>query len=291
MKIANEKNHSCSCTDEYSLLKKVIVSSPEHMRITEIINETQKHYAEDNIDIEKAIQQHENFVKVLQEQGIEVKYTESSPPLNEQVFTRDIGFCIEEQMYISSLASDIRQGEVKPLIQLMTQMDLPFTRLFAPSIEGGDVMLDHSTIWLGISGRTDARAASYLEKVLPDHEIIPLPLREDILHLDCAFNILSENEAVIYPDAFSQADLERLERRFSLIRVNDQEQFEMGTNVLSIGNRKVLSLPQNKRLNAVLSEWGFHVIEVDLSEIIKSGGSFRCCTLPIKREDQPAPLS
>ncbi|WP_368896749.1 arginine deiminase-related protein, partial [Priestia megaterium] len=27
----------------------------------------------------------------------------------------------------------------------------------------------------------------------------------------------------------------------------------------------------------------YKVIEVDISEIIKSGGSFRCCTMPLER--------
>jgi N-dimethylarginine dimethylaminohydrolase len=53
--------------------------------------------------------------------------------------------------------------------------------------------------------------------------------------------------------------------------------------VLCIGNKKILSLPINKQVNQNLRNRGFEVIEVDISEIIKSGGSFRCCTLPILR--------
>jgi len=34
-----------------------------------------------------------------------------------------------------------------------------------------------------------------------------------------------------------------------------------------------------------LRNHGFEVIEVDITEIIKSGGSFRCCTLPIERTE------
>jgi N-dimethylarginine dimethylaminohydrolase len=57
----------------------------------------------------------------------------------------------------------------------------------------------------------------------------------------------------------------------------------MGTNVLSIGDRKIISLPVNKNVNKQLRDRGYEVIEVDITEIIKSGGSFRCCTLPILR--------
>jgi N-dimethylarginine dimethylaminohydrolase len=57
----------------------------------------------------------------------------------------------------------------------------------------------------------------------------------------------------------------------------------MGVNVLSLGNKKIISLPQNAEVNHQLSKRGYDVIKIDFSEIIKSGGSFRCCTLPIKR--------
>lgn len=69
-----------------------------------------------------------------------------------------------------------------------------------------------------------------------------------------------------------------------LVKVTEEEQFQLGTNVLSIGNKRVLSLPVNGKVNKQLRNRGFQVIEVDITEIIKSGGSFRCCTLPITRE-------
>ena len=37
-------------------------------------------------------------------------------------------------------------------------------------------------------------------------------------------------------------------------------------------------------VNKKMREFGFNVIEVDFSEIIKSGGSFRCCSMPVERD-------
>ena len=47
---------------------------------------------------------------------------------------------------------------------------------------------------------------------------------------------------------------------------------------------KLLAYLINKKVNEELRKRGFEIIEVDITEIIKSGGSFRCCTLPIHRE-------
>ncbi|WP_082232653.1 dimethylarginine dimethylaminohydrolase family protein [Halobacillus massiliensis] len=282
--INTNSNQSMGCNTEYDRLINVLVSKPEHMKITEIINETQRHYASENIDVDTALKQHEEFVNLLQNHQVNVGYIPTHPNFNEQVFTRDIGFCIGQHLYISSLASDLRKEEIKPLIELIEEMDLTYTQLTGPSIEGGDVVINGQNIYVGISKRTKLSAAEQLQKTLPSYTIIPLELREDVLHLDCAFNIVDEKTALLFPDAFQQKDADLLKQSFECLEVGEEEQFHLGTNVLSIGSRKVISLPQNNEVNEKLREAGFEVLEVDFSEIIKSGGSFRCCTLPINRQ-------
>lgn len=134
-----------------------------------------------------------------------------------------------------------------------------------------------------MSKRTSPAAIYQLKKELPDHDIIPIHLPPHILHLDCVMNILSHDEIFIYPEAFKQKDLQLLKTYYDFVEIGEQEQFTLGPNVLSIGQKKVISLPSNQETNAALTAHGYTVIEVDFSEIIKSGGSFRCCTLPIRR--------
>ena len=97
------------------------------------------------------------------------------------------------------------------------------------------------------------------------------------------FNVISPKVALIYPNALNKKDIDLFKTRYHLIEVSEKEQFTLGTNVLSIGNNRILSLPVNKEVNQQLRQHQFEVIEVDITEIIKSGGSFRCCTLPILR--------
>jgi N-dimethylarginine dimethylaminohydrolase len=273
-----------NCPSEYGKLKKVLVVSPQNMRITEVINETQKHFLKDNINIDKAIAQHEVFVRILEENGVEVNHLEPRKEFNEQVFTRDIGFCIGNEFIVSSMSTSLREGEVKVLLQWLEKNKISHTHLAAHSIEGGDVLVDGKNVWVGISGRTNRLAIQSLKKLLPDYTVHALPLRSDILHLDCVFTIISEEAALVYPPAFSKKDLEKIKKHYNIIEVSDREQFQMGPNVLAIGDKKIISLSQNKKLNERIREKGFTVIETDFSEIIKSGGSFRCCSLPIIRE-------
>ncbi|SHN28391.1 dimethylarginine dimethylaminohydrolase family protein [Gracilibacillus kekensis] len=269
--------------NEYDSLKKVIVCPPTYMEIKKVINETQKFYENDNIDIKIATKQHQHFVDTLKKHEVEVIELFTDPKLNEQVFTRDIGFTIGDTLYTAEMGRNIRKPEIDVLTQVLDQQAITYQALKTRSIEGGDVIVAEDKVWVGNSQRTTSRAISALQQHLPNKDVVEVPIREDILHLDCAFNLVSDEVGLIYSPAFKKEDAEKLHERYDLIEVADREQFTLGTNVFSIGDKKVISLPENKKTNRHLSQKGFKVIEVEFSEIIKSGGSFRCCTLPIER--------
>ncbi|WP_342043065.1 dimethylarginine dimethylaminohydrolase family protein [Bacillus sp. OTU2372] len=276
--------HKSSCFSEYDTLKKVVLCSATYMTIREPINETQKQFLKENIDTELAKKQHQQLVKVLEENGVEVLLLTPSEKYPEQVFTRDIGFTLGNQVFVAHMAHDVRQGEEQPLIDLLEKELITYTNLLEDKIEGGDVLIDRNTVYIGVSNRTNKKAIEHLQSLLPTFEVITVPFTDTYLHLDCVFNILSEDEALIFPGEIDEDKLKILSSRYNLIKVSEEEQATLGTNVLSIGNKRVLSLPINKEVNKNLRDRGYQVIEVDISEIIKSGGAFRCCTMPILRE-------
>ncbi|MGN7386142.1 dimethylarginine dimethylaminohydrolase family protein [Sporosarcina sp. SAFN-015] len=268
---------------EYDTLKKVILCQPKFMAIEDVINDTQKQYADENIDVELAMKQHEEFEKLLREHGVEVIKLPSSEQFPEQVFTRDIGFTVGEDVFVAEMASDIRKGEEEALEEFLEDENIPY-QTTTDRVEGGDVIVDRDKVYVGISSRTSDEAVRKLQRDLPKHNIIRVPFNEKYLHLDCVFNILSPEIGLIFPEALSADMVETLSSTYKLIEVSPEEQFTMGTNVLSIGDGKVFSLPQNEQVNTAMRAHGFEVIEVDFSEIIKSGGSFRCCSMPLERE-------
>ncbi|RKQ30901.1 dimethylarginine dimethylaminohydrolase family protein [Oceanobacillus halophilus] len=279
------QNTKIICHNEYNPLKQVIVAPPKYMEIKDVINTTQRHYLEENIDTDIALEQHQQFVHTLETEGVEVIQFEARKALNEQVFTRDIGFTIGEELFIASLKKDLRKPEELVLKEWLNEQRIPYQDIKVAPIEGGDVIIDNNKIWVGVSDRTSLRAIHFLKETLPAYEIIPVRLRQDILHLDCTFNIISEDTAIIFRQGIDKEVYKKIKKTYqNLIEVTVEEQFTMGPNVLSIGNKKLISLPENKRLNDVLRQHGFQVLEVEFSEIIKSGGSFRCCSLPLVRE-------
>ncbi|WP_201786275.1 dimethylarginine dimethylaminohydrolase family protein [Peribacillus muralis] len=271
------------CASEYSKLSRVIVCEPRYMEIREIINETQKEFKEENINQALALEQHAHFTETLEREGIEVIKLPPEITYPEQVFTRDIGFTLGNTVYVAEMATNIRQGEELILKSWLETNDIPFFNLHKNHIEGGDVIIDGKTIYIGVSDRTDETSIQHLQALLPQYAIIAIPFVEKFLHLDCVFNVISPTEALLFPEALAKKEQDLLASRYDIIEVTKEEQFTLGTNVLSIGNKKLFSLPCNEQVNRQLRLRGYEVIEVDISEIIKSGGSFRCCTMPLLR--------
>lgn len=60
------------CDSEYDTLRRVILCQPKFMVIEEVINEGQKKYEAENINVELAMKQHEEFEKALKEHGVGV---------------------------------------------------------------------------------------------------------------------------------------------------------------------------------------------------------------------------
>lgn len=277
-------NNKTFCMSEYDVLKRVIVCQPQYMTIREVINETQKHFKNEGIHIERALKQHGEFVRTLKDNDIDVIFLPYHKKYPEQVFTRDIGFTLGQTIFVANMATDIRAGEENVLKQWLEDEEISYYHLIEEHIEGGDVIIDRDTIYVGLSNRTDQKAAEQLQRLLHPFNVIAIPFKEKYLHLDCIFNVVSPETALIYPNALTKRDIELFASHYELIEVSEEEQFQLATNVLNIGNKRVLSLPINEKVNKQLRNRGFHVIEVDITEIIKSGGSFRCCTLPILRE-------
>ncbi|MDI7742430.1 dimethylarginine dimethylaminohydrolase family protein [Lysinibacillus fusiformis] len=272
------------CKSEYDTLKRVILCQPQYMTIRQVINETQEHFKNEGIHIERALKQHDEFVNTLKNYDIDVVLLPYHKKYPEQVFTRDIGFTLGETIFVANMATEARAGEENVLKQWLEDEEISYFNLVREHIEGGDVIVDQDTIYVGLSSRTDEKATAHLKRLLNKFNVVTIPFKEKYLHLDCVFNVVSPDVALIYPHALTKKDIELFASRYDLIEVSKEEQFQLGTNVLSIGNKRVISLPVNKNVNEQLRARGFEVIEVDITEIIKSGGSFRCCTLPLLRE-------
>ncbi|MFD1422768.1 dimethylarginine dimethylaminohydrolase family protein [Laceyella tengchongensis] len=274
---------SVYCESEYDRLQEVLMCPPAYMSIKEVINHTQQHYFRENIDVARATKQFNEFIEFLVNMSIRVELLSPVPTLPEQVFTRDIGVVIGNRLILSRMEQSIRRGEEKALEAWLRKQVIPFTKVQSGSLEGGDIMIDGHQIWVGVGNRTSPEVVDELQAWFPHHQVSAIAVRPRYLHLDCILNVVAPGVALAYVDAFDIESLATLRRFYRLIEVTEEEQFRLATNVLSLGEGRIISLPQNRRVNEELGKAGLEVYEIDITEITKSGGSFRCITFPLRR--------
>jgi N-dimethylarginine dimethylaminohydrolase len=101
-------------------------------------------------------------------------------------------------------------------------------------------------------------------------------------HLDTALAVLDDDMVMYYPKAFSGESRQLLEQLYpDAILASDDDAACFGLNAVSDGRNVVL--PQAATgLIAQLREHGFEPIGADLSELLKAGGSVKCCTLELR---------
>lgn len=223
-----------------------------------------------------------------------------------QVFSRDVGFVIDDKIIVSNIIPD-RQAEIDAYENVYR--NIHYKNIYnlpeAVHVEGGDVVLYNDVIFLGQynfadystlkTARTNALALDYLKMIFPDRTIIPLNLRkndfdpyEGILHLDCTFMPVGRGKAIIYRDGFiNPRDAEHLVGFFgeeNVFELTKEEMYWMNSNIFSISEDVVVIEEHFTRLREWLEEQGIKVETVPYQEISKMGGLLRCSTLPLVRE-------
>lgn len=271
------------------ILKKVLLCSPDYMKLQPINVIAEKWIKENNgLNIEKCIKEHKDLIKAYEENGVEVVLMEPEENLTNEVFARDFGACIREGYILGNFKKPIRYGETEAYKKKMKELGVPcVAKVSKGYFEGGDFwFLDDNTLAIGVIARTDETAIGEIRDQIGKfgYNIIPIKCAEENLHLDMCFNIVDDKIAVACKSALPDHFLRILEEKeFELIDIPQEGVFEHHCNLQALGNRRVISLKSNTKVNKKLKDCGIKVIELELEEILKSGGGPHCMTFPLKR--------
>jgi N-dimethylarginine dimethylaminohydrolase len=244
------------------------------------------------------------FREVLEKYNVKVFRPEIIQNLN-QIFIRDIAFVIDDKIIVPNIISN-RSNEINGINYLLKDIDSKkILRLGVDSmVEGGDVILSDNKIFIGYSkendfikykvSRTNERAIEEIRSFFPNKEVLSFELnksdtdaKKNALHLDCCFQPIGKNMAIIYEGSFKKnKDIDYLNNHFrsdNLIKITQEEMYNMNSNIFSISKDVIVSEKGFNRLNSILREKGFVVEEINFSETAKMEGLLRCSTLPLYR--------
>jgi N-dimethylarginine dimethylaminohydrolase len=150
---------------------------------------------------------------------------------------------------------------------------------------GGDCLFDRGGPWLwtGYGFRTEIESHKEIAKFF-EVEVVPIRLVDErFYHIDTCFCPLTGGLVMYHPPAFDYDSRIAIETRIPAnkrIIVDTQDAGNFACNAVNIDD-KVIVNKASDNLKSKLNQLGFEVIEIDLSEFIKAGGSAKCLTLKL----------
>lgn len=255
------------------------MSPPDHFEVAYAINPWMS--AEGQVDRELARRQWEALY------GEIARRTEVSliPPvqgLPDLVFTANAAFVWGKLALTAHYKHPERQGEEPHAERWFADHGYEVVRPHPTFFEGaGDALVHGDRVLAGYRLRTDI-AAHRLITERTGLPVLALELAEPhFYHIDVCVCPLEDGSVIYYPGAFDEYGLRVIEANVAedkRIMVTRAEARQFACNAVNVGQTVFLNAGSS-RLVGLLDERGFEVVEVDLSEFIKAGGSAKCLTL------------
>jgi N-dimethylarginine dimethylaminohydrolase len=233
------------------------------------------------VDVHVAQAQWERLRQTYVELGHNVDLVEPVPGLPDMVYAANGGFIANDIAVVARFRFAERADESKAYAEWMSSRGYrPVTTRHVNEGQG-DLLLVGQVVLAGYGFRTDRRAHVEISSVL-GMPVVSLELVDPrFYHLDTALAVLDDHTIAYYPPAFSGAAQRQLHGLFpDAIVVGSADAYVLGLNVVSDGLHVVLPAAATGFAKQ-LGDAGFEPVGVDLSELLKGGGSVKCCTLEV----------
>jgi N-dimethylarginine dimethylaminohydrolase len=245
------------------------------------------------VDRALAIRQWSALVEAYRSTGHRVDLLEPLPNLPDMVYAANGATMVDGHTLPARFANPERGGEAAVHAAWHQRNGSLYAGYVQPAIAVNEAEGDFAVLSRGILAgygfRTTLQAHRELA-TLTSREVLSLELVDPrLFHLDLALTVLDDQRDHIayYPEAFSQQSRELLGQLFpDALIATEFDAYAFGLNAVSDGLH--VFIPSGaRRLRELLAAAGYWPISVDLSELIKGGGSVKCCT----QEIRPAPTT
>ena len=261
-------------------MNRYVMCRPEHFDVVSRLNPWMDPAVA--VSRQTAIEQWERLVDLYEDLGHDVDLVQPGVGLPDMVFAANSGVAIDNRIMAAVMWSEERRPEERHYRKHFDRAG--FDEVFVPEHvnEGeGDFLFTGEVLLAGTGFRTDPRSHAEAQTFF-DIEVVTLQLVDPRwYHLDTALFSVNHELVVWYPGAFDSASVAELRRRFPHgIEATEADARAFGLNSTADGLHVVMpaSAPE---LAGRIVDAGFEVHPVDLSELLKAGGSVKCCTLEL----------
>jgi dimethylargininase len=220
-------------------------------------------------------QQHQHYVAALRETGASIIELEANESYPDSVFIEDAALCIAGVAIVLRPGAPSRFGEAA---NLMPELQKVFRKVVTLSgqgyVDGGDVLVTETDVFIGLSARTNQQGfdelASIVETLGYNAKKINTPT--DVLHFKTDCGLL--DDTTIF--ASSRLASTGCFNGYKVIESSDQE--IAAANLIRFNDTVFISsgYPDTKRL---LEDHGYKVRCIDTTEAAKVDGGLSCMSL------------
>jgi N-dimethylarginine dimethylaminohydrolase len=261
--------------------RRYLMCPPEHFDVAYAINPWMR--PDQPVDRVLAMRQWAQLRDVYHGLGHDVRMIEPVPGLPDMVYAANGATVIDGKVLGARFRYPQRAAEAEAYLDWFRTSGYCEVWEAEHMNEGeGDILSAGRTLIAGYGFRSDRAAAGEITRVFGLPVLSVRLIDERFYHLDTALCVLDADTAMYYPAAFDDAARTAITGQFAeLIEAKDEDAEMLGLNAVSDGLHVVLPV-QARSLAAQLRERGFDPIGVDVSELRKSGGGPKCCTLELR---------
>jgi N-dimethylarginine dimethylaminohydrolase len=262
-------------------LRRYAMTAPRYFAVEYAINPWMDVTA--SVDADLAVRQWDELRRTYLSLGHTVDLVEPVGGLPDMVYAANGGLVVGDRAVVARFAYPQRTGEAAAYARWMAAHGFDPVHTDHVNEGQGDLLVAGSMVLAGHGFRTDRLAHAEVERAI-GLPVVSLELVDPrFYHLDTALAVLDDTTIAYYPPAFGDDARARIQHLFpDAIEVASADAFVLGLNVVSDGRHVVLPAAATG-FAAQLADAGFEPVGVDLSELLKGGGSVKCCTLEVYR--------
>jgi N-dimethylarginine dimethylaminohydrolase len=259
--------------------RRYVMAAPTFFAVEYVINPWMD--TSTSVDSALATRQWEALRQTYTDLGHTVELVESVAGLPDMVYAANGGLIVNGKAVLARFAHAERSGESIAHAEWMTRKGFAPAKTRHTNEGQGDLLVAGSIILAGHGFRTDRRAHDEVAGHL-GMPVVGLELVDPrFYHLDTALAVLDDTTIAYYPPAFTDDSRTRLAELFPhAIEAASADAYALGLNIVSDGLNVVLPAAATGFAQQLRTA-GFRPVGVDLSELLKGGGSVKCCTLEV----------
>ncbi len=227
------------------------------------------------INLTLARKQHETYTKALKSHGIALDVLKPLNSLPDSVFVQDPALVGKNSVLIGRSRELSRQPEAEIMAKHFLDRGKIVVRLDPKAmLEGGDILVCGETVFVGITGRSNAEGFQGVQKCFPATDVRPVKFSAEFFHLLSTCSYVADNQILMCESYVNPSVFEG----FECLPVLPED--GVAVNVLPLGEGRVLMPIGYPRVSKLLRDHGYQPVEIDNSEFVKGDGRITCMSLP-----------